>query len=212
MGISMKQLVILLHGYGSDGDDLKGLGEFWVGALPGLNYASPNAPQHCEAGIGYQWFSLAENNEANRRQSLADARPDIDILLATVMNDHSIDPVNDQIMLVGFSQGTMIALDILLRSHYNIVGVIGFSGRLIEKPTATTQTSAEVLLIHGESDEIVPAQETLQAQAELNQLGIPCHYMIEPGVVHTISAAGVEAATQFLAERFGWEDEEESDE
>ncbi|WP_241630884.1 alpha/beta hydrolase, partial [Rosenbergiella nectarea] len=82
---------------------------------------------------------------------------DIDILLATVMNDHSIDPVNDQIMLVGFSQGTMIALDTLLRSHYNIVGVIGFSGRLIEKPTATTQTSAEVLLIHGESDEIVPA-------------------------------------------------------
>lgn len=208
----MKKLVILLHGYGSDGNDLKGLGEFWAGSLPGLCYASPNAPELCEAGMGYQWFSLANITPQNRQQRLNDARRAIDEILNTIMQQHQIDATQDQIVLVGFSQGTMIALDILLRSHYNIVGVVGFSGQLIETPAQAQATTAEVLLIHGEADEVVPAQETLDAQATLNQLGFSCHVMIEPELVHSISAAGVEAATQFLIERFGWEEEEEEEE
>lgn len=207
----MKKLVILLHGYGSDGNDLKGLGEFWAGSLPGLRYASPNAPQLCEAGMGYQWFSLADITPENRQQRLSDARRAVDQILNTIMQQHDIDAAQDQIVLVGFSQGTMIALDILLRSQYNVIGLVGFSGRLIEAPTQAPTTTAEVLLVHGEADEVVPAQETLNAQAVLNQLGISCQVMIEPELVHTISAAGVEAATQFLIERFGWEDEDEEE-
>ncbi|MBT0723133.1 prolyl oligopeptidase family serine peptidase [Rosenbergiella sp. S61] len=207
----MKKLVILLHGYGSDGNDLKGLGEFWAGALPGLRYASPNAPEPCEAGMGYQWFSFADITPQNIKQRLTYAREAIDAVLSTLLQQHDIDAAHDQIVLVGFSQGTMIALDLLLRRHFNVIGVVGFSGRLIEAPTKAATTAAEVLLIHGEADEVVPAQETLTAQATLNQLGIPCQVMIEPELVHTISAAGVEAATQFLIERFGWEDEEDEE-
>ena len=207
----MKKLVILLHGYGSDGNDLKGLGEFWAGSLPGLRYVSPNAPERCEAGMGYQWFSLANITPQNRQQRLSDARRAVDEILSTLMQQHDIDVAQDQIVLVGFSQGTMIALDILLRSHYNIVGVVGFSGRLIEAPLQAPANTADVLLVHGEADEVVPAQETLNAQAALNEFGISCQVMIEPELVHTISAAGVEAATQFLIERFGWEDEDEED-
>ena len=208
----MKQLVILLHGYGSDGNDLKGLGEFWAGTLPGLQYASPNAPELCEAGLGFQWFSLADITPQNRVQRLAAARAAIDNILDDILKQHGIDARHDQIVLVGFSQGTMIALDLLLRSDYNVIGVVGFSGRLIDTPAQARATTAEVLLIHGEADEVVPVQETLAAQSTLNEYGIACKVITEPELVHTISAAGVEAATQFLIERFGWEDEEEDEE
>lgn len=208
----MKKLVILLHGYGSDGNDLKGLGEFWANSLPDLRYASPNAPEPCEAGIGYQWFSLANITPENRQQRLNAARQAVDEILSNIMRQHDIDAIEDQIVLVGFSQGTMIALDLLLRSNYNVIGVVGFSGRLIETPSQVSATTAEVLLIHGEADEVVPAQEALNAQAALRQLGFSCQTIIEPELVHTISAAGVESATQFLVERFGWEDEEEEEE
>jgi len=207
----MKKLVILLHGYGSDGNDLAGLGEFWAGSLPGLSYASPNAPELCEAGMGYQWFSLADITPQNRQQRLDEARRGVDEILATIMQQHGIDATQDQIVLVGFSQGTMIALDILLRSQYNVIGLVGFSGRLIDVPSQVRAATADVLLVHGEADEVVPAQETLNAQAALQELGFSCEALIEPDLVHTISAAGVETATQFLIERFGWEDEEEDD-
>lgn len=204
----MKKFVILLHGYGSNGHDLSGLGEFWSGALPELSYASPDAPQLCEAGIGYQWFSLANITPENRIQRMAAARPAIDALLDGICQQQGIDPKQDQILLVGFSQGTMVALDILLRGKLNVVGVIGFSGRLIDDSNMLPIAGTEVLLVHGEADEVVPYQETLSAQEKLNKLGIPCHYLIEPEVVHTISSAGIEAATQFLVERFGLDDDE----
>ncbi len=129
----MKQLVILLHGYGSDGHDLQGLGEFWAGALPGLQYAAPNAPEPCEAGLGFQWFSLANLTPENGHQRLIDARKAIDLILTNTLAQHKM-TASDPIILVGFSQGTMIALDLLLQGGYNVIGVVGFSGRLTRYP------------------------------------------------------------------------------
>lgn len=205
----MKKCIILLHGYGSDGHDLSGLGEFWANALPGLSYISPDAPHPCEAGQGFQWFSLSDISLDNLTDRMIAARQQIDALLTAALQQQQIDAERDEIILVGFSQGTMVALDILTRARYKLAGVIGFSGRMATNEIPTPQSGVEVLLVHGEADEVVPSEQTLVAQKALNQAGIVCHVFIEPGVSHTISAAGVEAATQFLMERFALEEDEQ---
>ncbi|MBD8163916.1 alpha/beta hydrolase [Erwinia persicina] len=196
----MKQgLVILLHGVGSSGDDLAGLGDHWASTLPGVRFASPNAPVHFEHGAGWQWFSLTGVTPENRPARVAEARAAFDQTLQAILDHHQMSDRPDQVVLAGFSQGSIMALDALVSGRWPLAGIVAFSGRLSSPPPFTPKLNTPVLLVHGMADEVIPVQESESAEQRLRTLGVQVSSQYEPGVGHTISAQGAARAAAFIA-------------
>lgn len=194
-----KGLVILLHGFGSSGDDLAGLGDHWTPALPGVSFASPNAPCHFEHGAGWQWFSLAGITAENRPGRVAEARAAFDQTLQAILEQHQMSDRLDKVVLAGFSQGTIMALDALVSGRWQVAGIVAFSGRLSSPQPFTPTRRTPVLVIHGMADDVIPMQEGQAAEQRLRELGVTVTSQFEPGVGHTISAQGATRAAEFIA-------------
>ncbi len=196
-----QQLVVFLHGFGSSGDDLLGLGQHWQTQLPGVTFAAPNAPFVSDAGFGYQWFSLAGVSEQNRPERIDRARAALDNTLAKTFTEHAFNPQQGQLVLVGFSQGAIMALDLLVNNRLPLAGVVAFSGRLATpEPWAASNTPS--LLIHGKADPVIPWQSSEQASSRLKAAGFNTSLLIEEKLAHGISNAGAQAAAGFIAECF----------
>ncbi|WP_456310631.1 alpha/beta hydrolase [Serratia proteamaculans] len=198
-----KGLVILLHGVGSIGDDLAGLGDHWAPALPGVSFASPNAPYHFEHGAGWQWFSLAGITPENRPARVAAARAAFDQTLQAILDRHQMSEHLDKVVLVGFSQGSIMALDTLVSGRWPVAGMVAFSGRLSSPQPFTPALNTPVLLVHGMADGVIPVQESESAEQRLRALGVQVSSQFEPGIGHTISAQGAQRAVEFIAARLG---------
>ncbi|MFS2221621.1 alpha/beta hydrolase [Pantoea sp. B65] len=194
-----KSLVILLHGVGSNGDDLAGLGSHWSPVLPGVAFASPDAPDHFEHGAGYQWFSLKGITEENRPARVADAREAFDQLLGGILDAHQMSGQLDRVVLVGFSQGSIMALDALVSGRWPVAGVVAFSGRLASPQPFTPATQTPVLLIHGHDDAVIPWVESEAAALRLIAAGVQVKTQFEPATGHTISGQGARTAATFIA-------------
>ncbi|OON38005.1 phospholipase [Izhakiella australiensis] len=191
-------LAILLHGFGSNGDDLAGLAARWAPDLPGVKFASPNAPERFPHGAGYQWFALDGVTAENRPQRVADARASFDRILERILQQMT-DKL-DKVVLVGFSQGAIMALDAVASGRWPVAGVVAFSGRLASTPPLKPAI-APLLLVHGMIDPVIPYAESERAAGQLRDLGYPVTTQFEPSTGHTISAAGARAAAGFIAER-----------
>lgn len=193
-------LVILLHGVGSSGDDLAGLGAHWAQTLPGMRFASPDAPHHFEHGAGWQWFSLAGVTPENRPARVAAAREAFDATIAAILEQHQMQDRLDRVVLVGFSQGSIMALDALVSGRWPVGGIVAFSGRLSSPLPHTPPLTTPVLLIHGSADGVIPQEECEAAVDKLSALGVQVSSQFEPGVGHTISAQGARRAGEYIAE------------
>ncbi|WP_455814266.1 alpha/beta hydrolase [Pseudomonas graminis] len=194
-----KGLVILLHGVGSSGDDLAGLGDHWATTLPGVSFASPNAPYHFEHGAGWQWFSLAGITPENRPARVAAARAAFDQTIQAILDQHQMSDSLDKVFLVGFSQGSIMALDALVSGRWPVAGIVAFSGRLSSPQPFTPALNTPVLVLHGMADGVIPVQEGQSAEQRLRDLGVQVTSQFEPGVGHTISAQGAARAAEFIA-------------
>lgn len=193
-----KQLIIFLHGVGSRGADLAGLGKFWHSALPGAVFSAPDAPDHFSGSGGYQWFSLNGITEQNRPERIVAARPAFDAVIQQVCDAHGVDPQKDKLVLVGFSQGSIMALDALASGRWPLAGVVAFSGRLATEEIAAGH-GTPVLLVHGQRDPVMPWQESEQAARRLTAAGFAAKTSFETTSGHTITSAGVEQAQHFLS-------------
>lgn len=198
--IAANILVIMLHGVGSSGNDLAPLAGVWKDALPNTVFVSPNAPEASSFGAGYQWFSVAGVTEANRSERILDARPSFDKTITAIIEENGFSDRLDRVALVGFSQGTIMALDAVASGRWTVGSVVGFSGRLASPLPLQPSTATAVLLVHGSADTVIPVAESSKAAATLQQLGIAVETLIQPGVPHTISAEGAARAGRFLAE------------
>ena len=197
-GRDPQSLVILLHGYGSNGDDLIGLAPYWRASLPDTVFMAPNAPEICPgAPGGYQWWSLAggESRAAGVRQAAPLVNAFID------MHRAAYDLPNSQVALVGFSQGTMMALHIAPRRPEVLAGVVGYSGMLADAEALQTEvkTRPPLLLVHGDADPMVPFTAMAQAEAEFKGLGFEIATHAAPGLGHSIDEAGLRLGGAFLA-------------
>src|SRR5882672_8372854 len=122
-------LVVLLHGYGADGNDLIGLAPVLAPLLPDVVFLAPNAPYPCEGNpTGYQWFGINRLDPESRLAGTRSAAPLIDAFLDEKLADYRLD--ESKTVLVGFSQGTMMALHVGLRRTKQLAGIVGFSGAL----------------------------------------------------------------------------------
>lgn len=191
-------LVILLHGVGSNGADLAPLGKSWEPRLPGVVFVSPNAPENSSFGAGYQWFSVAGVTEEDRPARITAARSAFDTVISTIVEENGFADHLDRVVLVGFSQGTIMSLDAVASGRWPVAAVIGFSGRLASAHPLKPSTATKVLLVHGTSDSVIPSWETEKAATELKTLGMSVETIIEPGLGHTISIGGADRACDFL--------------
>ena len=196
-------LVILLHGYGADGNDLIGLAPVLAPLMPDTVFHAPNAPYPCEGNpFGYQWFGIARLDPAIAAAGVRAAAPFAESFLDDTMAQYGLD--ESKTALVGFSQGTMMALHVGLRRNKQLAGIVGFSGMLAAPDAlgAEIKSRPPVLLLHGDSDEMLPHQLTERATEVLRQHGVQVRMHIAPGIGHGIDETGLARATHFLLDAF----------
>ncbi|WP_370675056.1 alpha/beta hydrolase [Pleomorphomonas sp. PLEO] len=193
-------LVIFLHGVGSRGSDLAPLAGVLAPHLPEAVFVAPDGPLPFDGGgAGRQWFSIRGVTEANRPQRIVEARSDFDATLSGIIREHGLSEQLDRVALVGFSQGSIMALDALASGRWSFGAIVAFSGRLASPEPLVPSRSTRTLLIHGEADTMIPATESLEAERRLKSAGAVAEVHLLPGVVHTISSEGAALATSFLA-------------
>lgn len=197
-----KSVVVFLHGYGADGADLLGLADPLAPHLPDTVFLAPNAPEPCAGNpFGFQWFPipwLDGSSEAAAAEGMARAEADINAFLDTVLAEEGIGP--EALALVGFSQGTMMSLQVAPRRGASVAGVVGFSGRLLapERLQDEAVSRPPVLLVHGDADEMVPVQSLPEAADALTAAGFEVYTHVSRGTGHGIAPDGLGLALQFL--------------
>ncbi|HEX2256482.1 MAG TPA: dienelactone hydrolase family protein [Afifellaceae bacterium] len=195
-----KSLVMFLHGYGADGNDLIAIGREWSKRLPRSAFAAPNAAEACaEAPMGRQWFALTFRDPHEFRRGVAAARPALDAFLDAEMARLGLDEAATA--LVGFSQGTMLALHAGPQRKKRLAGIVGYSGLLADPDSVLADgvQKPPVLLVHGERDELIPDAAMLMAAQGLAAAEIPVEWHIEPGLPHGIGRDGLALGADFLA-------------
>ncbi len=203
-----KQLVVFLHGYGADGNDLIGLAPYFAALLPDALFISPHGWHGCEMGFGRQWFSLGGWQPglewpAKAWDEILSCGKMLDHWLDTTLADHHIAPEN--LALIGFSQGTMMSLHVGLRRAVAPAAILGYSGALMGQGVLADEIKSRppVLLVHGEQDPIVPFHEMATAEAKLEELNVTVQSYARPGLPHGIDDGGIARGAQFLAAAFG---------
>jgi phospholipase/carboxylesterase len=197
-GVPPKQIVLLLHGYGSNGADLISLAHHWQAALPYALFLAPNAPLRLSMGGGHQWWPLTSSAPSALAEGAARAAPAIDAFIDRKLRQYAL--TDAQLAIVGFSQGTMMALHVGLRRGQQIAGIVGYSGMLTgaQEIKHSEITKPPVLLVHGSADAIVPVAATHTAKADLERLGIDVTVHISPGLGHSVDPVGLKLGGEFL--------------
>ena len=203
-----RQLVVFLHGYGADGNDLIEIGRDWQGVLPHAAFVSPHAPRPCgQAPMGREWFPLTFRNSDERWNGVNAAAPGLNAFLDSELKRHNLPP--SALALVGFSQGTMMALHVGLRRAVPPAAIVGYSGMLImpgdvmsEAFAAEIKSRPPVLLIHGDEDQLIPVQAVNHSAQGLAAVEVPAQWHISPGIGHGIDQEGLRQGGEFLAKCF----------
>ena len=196
-------LVVLLHGYGADGNDLIGLAPVLAPLMPDAVFHAPNAPYPCEGNpMGYQWFGISRLDPQIAAAGVRAAAPFVDAFLDEKLAQYGLD--EGKTALVGFSQGTMMALHVGLRRTKQPAGIVGFSGMLAapEALGVEIRSRPPVLLLHGDSDEMLPHILTQRAAEVLRQHGVQVRMHIAQGVGHGIDQTELSHAARFLLDVF----------
>ena len=199
-----RQLVILLHGLGADGNDLIGLAPVWARILPDAEFVAPNAPFPCDmAPYGYQWFSVQDRSFDAVLGGVRAAAPMLDAFIDDALKARGL--ADKDLALVGFSQGTMMSLYVGYRRAQPIAGILGYSGRLIggEALAEEIRSKPRTMLIHGDADPLVPFASLAMAETALKALGVPVETVARPGLAHGIDEDGLKHGARFLKTALG---------
>ena len=202
-GGSAQQLVVFLHGYGADGNDLIGLGREWAALLPHAAFVSPHASEACGmAPMGRQWFDLTFRDPNEMARGVKRAGPVLDAFLDAELKRHNL-PAH-ALGLVGFSQGTMVALDVGLKRNPAPAAIVGYSGALatVEALPKDPSLAPAILLVHGDMDQVIPLDAMLIAREQLAAAGIAVEWHVAQGIGHGIDGEGLRLGGDFLKQAF----------
>jgi phospholipase/carboxylesterase len=200
-------MVVFLHGYGADGADLLSLADPLGPHMPHTAFYAPDAPQPCAGNpFGRQWFGIPRfdgSTDAQASAGLSAAADDLNGFLDTAMADEGLTP--DRLILLGFSQGAMMALHVAPRRDKAVAGVVAISGKLINPNDLQAQAKVkpEVILIHGDRDDVVPFDEMHIAGEALENAGFSTYAHVMAGTGHGIAPDGLQVALSFMAQQLG---------
>lgn len=201
-----RSVVVFLHGYGANGADLLGLADPLGEHLPDTLFVAPDAPEACAgAPLGFQWFPIPwidGSSEEESMSGMASAVNDLNAFLDALMVDEDVLP--EQVVLFGFSQGTMMGLHVAPRREDPIAGMVGFSGRLLAPDLLADEVISRfpILLVHGDQDDVVPPQSLPDAAEALQNAGwedVFAHIM--KGTAHGIAPDGLSVALAFMRDK-----------
>lgn len=203
-----RSIVVFLHGYGANGADLLGLADVLGEHLPDTLFVAPDAPEVIPMmPTGLQWFPIPwidGSSEEEAERGLMAAAEDLNAFLDALMVDEDVLP--EQVVLFGFSQGTMMALHVAPRREDAVAGVVAFSGRLLSPDLLKDDAVSRppVLLVHGDQDDVVPPQSLPEAAEALQAAGwkdVYAHVM--KGTAHGIAPDGLSVALAFMRDKLG---------
>ncbi|MFC3614891.1 alpha/beta hydrolase [Lutimaribacter marinistellae] len=201
-----RSVVVFVHGYGANGADLLGIADVLGEHLPDTLFVAPDAPETIPGmPMGYQWFPipwLDGSSEEEAQRGMAAAAEDLNAFLDALMVDEDVLP--EQVVLFGFSQGTMMSLHVAPRREEPVAGIVAFSGRLLAPELLQDETVSRmpVLLVHGDADDVVPPQSLPQAAEALQEAGFKevfAHVM--KGTGHGIAPDGLSVALAFMRDK-----------
>lgn len=199
----VEKLVVMLHGVGSNGRDLISLAPMLAPDLPTTMFISPDAPFHCDMvppgyPDAYQWFSLQSYEPAAMLAGVKDAFPSVESFIETLLERFNVSYEN--LVLLGFSQGTMTSLYTAPRLKKPIAGIMGFSGALLseEGENVDDLQKMPIRLIHGKADDVVPVERWKDATETLKAQGYEIDGHTTPGLPHSIDQKGIDSAKEFL--------------
>ncbi|MCG6902568.1 MAG: alpha/beta fold hydrolase [Rhodobacter sp.] len=202
-----RSVVVFLHGYGADGADLLGLADPLAEHLPDTVFVAPNAPEICGTNPGgYQWFPIPwidGSSEDAAEESMQKSVDDLNAYLDAVLADEDMLP--EQMVLFGFSQGTMMSLHVAPRRPDPVAGVVGFSGRLLQAESLADEAVSKppILLVHGDRDDLVPPQSLAEAGNALSEAGFDVYAHVMKGTGHGIAPDGLNVALAFMRDKLG---------
>ena len=202
-----KSVVVFLHGYGADGADLLGLADPLSEHMPDTTFIAPDAPEKCLGNpMGYQWFPipwLDGSSEEDSMRGVEMATGDINAFLDQVLEDEGIEP--SQLIVFGFSQGTMMSLRVLPRRDEPIAGLVAFSGRMLEPDQFAENVVSKlpILLVHGDQDDMVPPGHFSESGEVLQAAGFETYGFIMKGTGHGIAMDGLSVALSFMLDNLG---------
>lgn len=194
-----KNMVILLHGVGANGDDLIALAEHWQPYMPDTVFLSPNAPfPYDMAPVGYQWFSLQSRDFDFIKKGVDAARVYLNNYIDAKLAEYNVEEEN--LLIVGFSQGTMMALYEMPRREKRCAGILGYSGMSVDDGRLKEEMNHKmpICLIHGEQDEVVPYQAMIGTHEFLTMVGFEVEMLSCPNLGHSIDMKGLDKGAEFI--------------
>ena len=194
-----QQAVVLCHGYGGDGQDISNLAINWQRFLPETIFLCPNAPEICAVNPrGYQWFDLSSDKEELILEKSLAAEAKLNTFLDQVLNNFQLETNN--LALVGFSQGCMIAIQVGLKKKEKINCLIGYSGKVINQKHLSNNINSKpkIFLMHGANDTIVSPTHLLEAKEYLVKLGLKTKTKLFKDCEHRIPVEGSSLGLGFL--------------
>jgi phospholipase/carboxylesterase len=196
-------LVVLCHGYGADGKDLIELGAHWQRLLPTTAFVAPNAPERVPgAPSGFQWFPISRLDPGEMQRGVESASGLLDAFLDAELA--RLELPHDRLALVGFSQGTMMSLQVGLRRPVKPAAIVGYSG-MLARGAALEKLPPDVppiLLIHGDADQMIPPDAMMASAMMLGGAGAAVQWHLSPGIGHGIDPVGLDMGGAFLTSAF----------
>jgi len=194
-----QQAIILCHGYGGDGKDISTLAINWQRFLPNSIFLCPNGPEVCSINPqGYQWFDLTSEREEIILEKSLEAEKKLSTFLDQILDNFQLEPIN--LALVGFSQGSMISIQVGIKKKNKINWLIGYSGKVINQRHLSNNINSKpkIFLMHGENDTIVPVTHLLEAKEYLKKHGINAKTKMFKNCEHRIPVEGSSLGLGFL--------------
>ena len=193
------QLVILIHGYGSTGEDLLGVAPPLSSYVPNALFCAPDGPYPWEGDSlfgGRQWFSLPDLSQDTLSKGVASTLPCLNQFLDQLLDNYGL--TENQVALIGFSQGAMIVLSWGLSRERPVGAVVAYSGLFADSEDQPVRSRPPVLLVHGDQDTVVPRFYCELAQDRLKKRGVSVTSRICQNVGHSIDAQGLQVAGTFI--------------